>query len=439
MAPLTEQTSASSPAPRGRILRRFVTRFVISLGIGGGLFYLAFRGLRPEDLWDAFRQADYRWIGPFFLTLAGVQLFRSWRWQFLLRPLTERPPGLWRLVMISSVGFAAIMLLPLRLGEFVRPFLIADPRDDGPGAPNQGRPAAGEPSPRTGRGGQRLRMSAAFGTIAVERAVDGLLVSLFLFGSFLLLGDRPGAPGWMMPTAYTALAVFGAATVFLVTGLRWPRQVVAAALALSGVSLLARRFGGRAARLRVRLEDLLGGLISGFAALSDAGCLLRFVTASLIYWFFNGLGFFVLAQAFHLDLSLVDAFALCGMVAIGIILPAGPGLVGNFHEFGKFGLQLSLPAAVIAGPGMAFVVLIHGLHFVWYVGLGLVALRSRHVRTARVLEATVNEEAPLDEVEKEAEATQDSEAEAKVDSQALTADETAPGSQTKTGGGAATE
>jgi hypothetical protein len=422
MSPLTEQSISSSRSSRGRILRRFATRFVISLAIGGGLFYLAFRGLRPEDLWDAFRQADYRWIGPFFLTLAGVQLFRSWRWQFLLQPIIARPPGLWRLLMVSSVGFAAIMLLPLRLGEFVRPFLIADPRDDGTRGPAQGSPGAGEPSAHTGRDGQRLRMSAALGTIAVERAVDGLLVSLFLFGSFLLLGDRPGAPGWMMPTAYTALAVFGAATVFLATGLRWPRQVVTAALALSGVSLLARRFGGRAARLRDRLEDLLGGLISGFAALSDAGCLLRFVTASLIYWFFNGLGFFVLAQAFHLELSLVDAFALCGMVAIGIILPAGPGLVGNFHEFGKFGLQLSLPAAVIAGPGMAFVVLIHGLHFVWYVGLGLVALRSRHVRTARVLEATVSEEAPLDEVEKEveveAEADADAEAEAKAKAEA---------------------
>ena len=70
------------------------------------------------------------------------------------------------------------------------------------------------------------------------------------------------------------------------------------------------------------------------------------------------------ARAFHLDLPLVSAYAICGMVAIGIILPAGPGLVGNFHEFGKFGLQISLSAAVIAGPGMAFIVAVHGLQAV---------------------------------------------------------------------------
>jgi hypothetical protein len=362
-------------APQG-FGARFGLRFLISLAIGGALFYLAFRGLKPARLADAFARADYRWILPFLGTLVGVQLFRAWRWRFLLQPVTTAPPGLWRLLVVSSVGFAAIILLPLRLGELVRPYLIADPRDVSSAA-------------ATGAGGQRLRVSAALGTIAVERVVDGLMVSLFLFTSFLFLADRPGAPGWMMPTAYTTLAVFGGATCFLVVGIRRPRFAVGAALWITGVAPLARRFGGRLERLRSRLEDLLGGLISGFSALADAGCLLRFVLTSLVYWLFNGLGFYVLARAFHLDLPLVSAYALCGMVAIGIILPAGPGLVGNFHEFGKFGLQISLPATVIAAEGMAFIVAMHGLQFIWYVGVGLVALRSRHARLSRVLAATV--------------------------------------------------
>jgi glycosyltransferase 2 family protein len=330
---------------------------------------------------DAFAQADYLWILPFLGTLAGVQLFRAWRWKFLLQPVTTKPPGLWRLLVISSVGFAAIIMLPLRLGEFVRPYLIADPRDV-------------QPDAATGTGGKRLRVSAALGTIAVERVMDGLMVSLFLFTSFLFLADRPQSPGWMMPTAYTALAVFGGATVFLLLGLWRPSFAVSAAGWLTLLTPLSRRFGGRLERLRIKLEDLLGGLISGFSALSDAGCLFRFVTASLIYWLFNGLSFYVLARAFHLDLPLVSAYAICGMVAIGIILPAGPGLVGNFHEFGKFGLQISLPAAVIAGPGMAFIVAIHGLQFLWYVGVGLLALRSRHARLSQVIGAVAEKPPP---------------------------------------------
>lgn len=363
----------SRMTPKG-LLGRFGLRFLISAAIGAGLFYLAFRGLSPKRLADAFAQADYLWILPFVGTLVGVQLFRAWRWKFLLQPVTTAPPGLWRLLVVSSVGFAAIILLPLRLGEFVRPYLIADPRDV-------------QPEAATGTGGKRLRVSAALGTIAVERVVDGLMVSLFLFTSFWFLADRPGAPGWMMPTAYTALAVFGGATLFLVVGLWRLRFAVRAAGWLTLLTPLSRRFGGRLERLRAKMEDLLGGLISGFSALSDAGCLFRFVAASLIYWLLNGLGFYVLAQAFHLDMPLVSAYAICGMVAIGIILPAGPGLVGNFHEFGKFGLQISLPAAVIAAEGMAFITTVHGLQFIWYVGVGLVALRSRHARFSRVIGA----------------------------------------------------
>lgn len=361
--------------------RRLLVRLSVSLGIGGGLGYLAFRGLRPGDLLDAFGKADYWYLVPFLLTLVGVQVFRSWRWRFLLEPLVEAPPRFGRIFAVSSVGFGAIMLLPLRLGELVRPYLISDPRD--------ARDPSDGPAARTGKGGGRLRMSAALGTIAVERVVDGLIVSAFLFGSFLVLGRSRGAPEWMMPTAYTALAIFGGAAVFLVAGLRRPNLAVRVFLGISGLSWIAARRGGRAAKLRDRSEDLLRSLLGGLAALSEAGCLARFLGVSLIYWVFNGLGFYVLAHAFHLGLGLTGAFAICGMVAIGIILPAGPGLVGNFHEFGKFGLQVSLPAAVIAGPGMAFIVLIHGLHFLWYVGIGLLALRSRHVRLSRVWAATV--------------------------------------------------
>jgi hypothetical protein len=194
----------------------------------------------------------------------------------------------------------------------------------------------------------------------------------------------------MLPTAFTALGAFGGATVFLAVGLWRPAWAVSVALSLTLLGPLGRRLGGRFESLRIRVEDLLCGVISGFAALARAGALTRFVGLSLLYWGLNGLGFYVLARAFHLDLSLVAAFALCGTIAIGVVLPAGPGLVGNFHEFGKFGLEVSLPASVIAGPGMAYIVLTHGLQLLWYVSLGLLFLRSRHVRLKGILGAATS-------------------------------------------------
>jgi hypothetical protein len=362
---------AGDPGDRRPFWRRLVVNLGISLAVGALFGYLAFRGLRPGELGDAFAGADYRWLAPYLLSLAAVQLFRAWRWRFLLEPVAPVRPSFGRLFAISSVGFGAIILLPFRLGEFVRPFLIADPA----------------PAPEEAAGAPRLRASAALGTVALERVVDGLLVSLFLFVSFWFLADRPGSPGWMMPTAYTALAGFGGATVFLIAGLARPTLAVDLVLRLSLITLLARRLGGRWARLEVALRSLLGGLISGLSSLFQARCLFAFVALSLLYWVFNGLGFWLLARAFHLDLPLWHAYAICGVIVVGIILPSGPGLVGNFHEFGRLGLQLGLPAAVVAGPGMAYIVASHGLQFIWYVGVGLLCVRSRHVPFRRLLQA----------------------------------------------------
>src|SRR5207302_178215 len=74
--------------------------------------------------------------------------------------------------------------------------------------------------------------SAALGTVAVERIVDGLLVSLFVFGAFFSLRG-PASPGWMMPTAYAALGVFTLALAFLVAAMRRPAATVKFCLNIS--------------------------------------------------------------------------------------------------------------------------------------------------------------------------------------------------------------
>src|SRR5690606_39620257 len=121
------------------------------------------------------------------LLVAMTHFCRAWRWNNLLEPIgVKLSPA--RLLAISSVGFMAILALPARLGEFVRPALIR-------------------------RKGE-ISAAAALGTVAVERIIDGLLVSLFVFGALFAIRG-PEAPTWMMPTAYAALGIFAAALVFL--------------------------------------------------------------------------------------------------------------------------------------------------------------------------------------------------------------------------------
>ena len=49
--------------------------------------------------------------------------FRSVRWRFLLRSAwPRRSRG--RLFAVSWIGFAAILIMPFRIGEFVRPYIV---------------------------------------------------------------------------------------------------------------------------------------------------------------------------------------------------------------------------------------------------------------------------------------------------------------------------
>jgi uncharacterized protein (TIRG00374 family) len=298
--------------------------------------------------------ARLRWadFAPYLAGYAALQivvhLCRSLRWNHLLAPLRVRvPPG--PLLAISSVGFMAILALPARLGEFVRPGLLRQ------------------------RG--YLSGSAALGTVAVERIIDGLFISVMVFGAFL---PRRGAaaPTWMMPAAYGALGVFAVALAFLVFAMRRPEPTVRFCVALT----LLPRF---APRLATAIEHRLLDMIRGFAALGHGRSLVMFLIWTIAYWGCNGLCMWLLARAFGLPLSLIGAFATMGLLGIGISLPNAPGMVGQFQWFTILGLSLYLGFDPFAQDGNAlhaaaltYAIALHLLQVAWYVAAGALGLAT---------------------------------------------------------------
>jgi len=333
-------------------------KLAINLALSLGMLALCVVLIWPDaqsrtDIGNALHALDLRELAPYLAVymalLVVVQLGRSLRWNNLLAPLGVRIPA-GPMLAISAVGFMAILALPARLGELVRPGLL---RKHGVSA------------------------TAALGTVAVERIVDGLLVSLFVFGAcFAIRG--PDSPGWMMITAWAALLVFATALVFLVFALRWPTRTVAFSLRLS----LLPRFAPRIAKV---IETKLLEMIRGFDVLRDRRNMLVFLAWSILYWGANGAGVYVLAQGFHLDLSLVGAYAVMGLVAVGITLPNAPGLMGQFQAFTLLGLTLYLgPDANTAHTALyartfAFANVHYALQVGWYILCGIAGLATRWV------------------------------------------------------------
>lgn len=329
-------------------------RLAINLLLSFGMLALCLWLVWPDagergQLVMAFRHLEWETFAPYLVAATGLQLVvhltRSLRWNYLLAPLGVKVPA-GPLLAISSVGFMAILALPARLGEFVRPGLLR----------------------RRG-----VSASAALGTVAVERIVDGLMVSVLVFVAFFSLRG-PDAPGWMMPTAYTALGAFSTFLVFLLFALRRPEPTVRFCLKLSLLPRMSPRIAGV-------IERKMLDVIRGFAVLRDGRNLVRFLAWSIIYWIANGLGVWVLARGFDLPLSTVGGFATMGLVAVGISLPNSPGLVGQFQWFTLLGLSLYLGPAVLGGgalhaQALAFAIANHLMQVTWYVAMGALGLAS---------------------------------------------------------------
>lgn len=320
---------------------RFALKLVLSLSVGGVCVAISARGVDWSAVRLALHELPARAIVAYLGIVALTHLFRAWRWEFLLRPLGVSVPFK-RLLPISSAGFMAILALPVRLGEFVRPYFLTRERT------------------------ANVRMSAALGTVAVERIIDGLLISILFFGAYLVSAGDSFTPE-LRVGAWLSIVGFVTLTTFLALARVWPERTIGFALRVTLLKRLAPRRADQ-------LGDKLRALISGFDALADHRNFGIFLAQSILYWGLNGFGMWLLAREMHLPISLGAAYVTMAFTGVILTLPNSPGLVGQFHLAIKMGLLGYLPAAVVNTRGMAYALVLHGVQTVWYVGTGLLSL-----------------------------------------------------------------
>ncbi|MCZ7678791.1 MAG: hypothetical protein M5U28_08480 [Sandaracinaceae bacterium] len=82
-----------------------------------------------------------------------------------------------------------------------------------------------------------------------------------------------------------------------------------------------------------------------------------------------------------------------GILAIGILLPAGPGLFGNFQLAVSTALKLYFATSLVGSQGAVYVFLMYGTQAVWITLTGVVPLYALQlsfrdlVRTSRDAES----------------------------------------------------
>jgi hypothetical protein len=337
---------ATTPA-RGAVLARMLPKLLISLALGALFAWLAARGGVPLLPDAAALQRVSGWAPPLYLlSLLFVHYFRASRWRFLIAPI--RPMPMREVILLNWIGFFAIFALPLRLGELARPALT---------------------KLRHG-----IPISAGVGTIAVERVIDGLITSLCVAWALLVLPrvatDDPVAKH--LPTyGYAALLLFTGAFVALALFL-WQRALA--------IRLTRATLGLVLPSLADVLASKVGSVADGLRSIANPRLALGFLSESLLYWGCNALGVWLLGVGCGLPMTLGHAAAVMGVLAIGILLPTGPGLFGNFQLAVSAGLRLYFAESLIGEQGAVFIFLLYVMQSSVMVLAGAIPLYALHMR-----------------------------------------------------------
>lgn len=327
--------------------RRLLGDWQFWLGLVVSLSFLYWASQQADDLRNVARalaQANYLYVAPALVAYFLGVAVRAVRWRLLLQPV--KPISARRLFPVVVIGYMANDVLPVRMGEFVRAYVLG--RAEG------------------------VSKSTSLATIFVERVFDGLTMLLFIAAVALFVP--------LDPSLENVLRIAGAVLVgLLILGLA---IAVSRPLALRLVSLF---LGFAPAVARPKLALVADRFLSGLGVLQSPRAMLTVLALSVLAWLSEATMYYVLGFGFALGVGFHALLLTTAVVNLGTMVPSSPGYVGTFEALAVFTLRrfavegdLALSYAVALHAVLLVPVTLLGLYYVWrrHVTLGL-ASRER--------------------------------------------------------------
>ena len=303
--------------------------FLAGILISAVLLFFAFHNINFQSVLDELKNLDTVFIIPVVALYIIVQFLRSYRWGLLLKPLEE--VGQMTLFSVTSVGFLAVMVLPARIGELARPYLISNRTD--------------------------IRMPSALATVVVERIFD-IITILVMFLALLYFFSMPE---WLAKSGFIWMAITAAAIAFLIPAVR------------GKLLRLSEKFPERLKFFGKWIEQF----DSSMTLCTRSGNFIPFLLASIVIWLLNALSFYLLFLAFGWDIPVQAAFILMIVIIIGIAIPSAPGFIGNWHFACLTGLAIF---GVPKEQALSYAFVSHFLSTVTLAALGLYFLPANNVK-----------------------------------------------------------
>jgi len=320
--------------------------FIVGLMVSIICSWLFVRKIDWSSLGVAFSEAKYIYIFPTIIIMFATIYIRTIRWEVLISPVKK--VSVLNLFSVNMIGFMANNVLPARLGEFIRPVMVARK--------------------------EKIGVSASFATVAIERVFDilGIIVIASLLFCFLPSDTSQNTNSlavihqlkkWSAIMAF--LGICAIAILFLLS--LYPQKAGAVFEKLLFVF---------PHNLRDKLVNLLHSFISGLQVFDHKTKLLWVGMLSIVIWLLNAASIYVLCYSFDIGLSYAGSCFVTVCLALAVALPQAPGFIGVFHiatqkSLDVFGIGLSSAQsfAILLWAVSFIPVTVAGLLFLWREGI----------------------------------------------------------------------
>lgn len=309
--------------------RRRALNLALSLLVSGGFLYLAFRDVSRDELAGAFGRVHLPWIAVAIGVSFAIMLLRTWRWQLELQPLERVPFG--RLWVVTAVAYLAINLFPVRLGEVVRPWLLARRSS--------------------------VTFSNVVGNLVLEKTLDSVVLLFYILVGLIAVENLPD---WVRRGALVPASV-AAILVTLVLLLYWRGESFFDRWV---VRHLPERFAAGVKRV-------VGSIVAGMSILPNTKLLLAVVAVSFALWFLPILSSWITIKAFAFDVPFSAAVVVFIFIGFGTALPNVPGMFGPY----QYACILALGMFDVAqADALAYGLVLNAIQFFTLIAQGLIAL-----------------------------------------------------------------
>ena len=275
----------------------------------------------------ALKTANYIYLPAAIFMSIITNILRTYRWKFIISPIKKI--GTLSLFSGVAIGYMANNLLPARLGEFIRAYIMGKKED--------------------------ISKSSTLATILVERIFDGLALLFFLVIIALLFS----LPLWIKEAGIGAAAFFILLSAFLI--LLMIKKTTGIRLAKKIVNIFS-------ARLAEKVGNLLNNFLSGLVIVNHKRNIFGAFIFSIIVWLSEASTYYIVSLSFNMNLPLYVALLTVVIVNIGILIPSAPGYIGAFEFFCISSLAIFAVGKSIA---LSFAIVLHTVLFIPITVIGI--------------------------------------------------------------------